>query len=1179
MPLLEGVTFHVPPSVSAERQLHVSTLLQANGASLAPLTEADYVVTNAFDFEGWQSVPDNAKVVTETWLERTMILGKIQPAQYYSPDPAMLFSGVVACATDLSPPDTEVLSAGITALGGQWRPGLTREVTHLFAVAPGSEKYETAMHYQKDTCVKVLAPHWFDDSVRLGTRGLATKPYEWPEPTVLQPGPRIDGVGASSQGDLKARISGDKKMLYRTALMSPGQEHRLGSVDKGNVWQGRRILLCSDLDLSEGRRVAMEAGIARAGGVIVNSDATNENIKVDEADVLIARYRWGHAYVKAVRANKLIGTLAWIFHVQTAGVVSAPTAQLLHYPIPKKPVEGFSSHEITVTNYTGESREYLKKLITTMGATFTPSMSGRNTVLIAAYIAGNKTTKAGNWSIPVVSHLWLEDCFVQWKNITVGKEKYVNFTPGINFTEMLGERGIGRSVVLDGLLEVEEEMDAARQAFSEGAETNPPPPPSNISAREVEEAMRAVDGMDVEDEPISKKAKAIRPDPDDMEVDEPPAAGNSRQPRPRTLSNASELRRSTRRKSISSVAAPVTSRSEQSSSSRPEAPAEPKNLPEPSKTARKPPVSAHADSARKGKNRDRDPRSDDAAPVAHPKDAPNKTKLRREPIPPRESDDELEVIEDTTVLLKNGESSKLLTSTPPTPKSSQNKTPRRRLSVLLPPIGTGDALFSGSRHRTGKEPSPSRPKLPRPDLGLTSEKEAAGPSTRKRPKPRISAADLSLIQNSPATSRAVGRRAAADKATHKLREEIMPDVRNFEKEMKRGNVRAIGENDGKGARVAKGKAKEVTEEDERKAKGKGLEDVAERVIAKKRMKSRQEAEESADEEERGRKKRRVSTSNAKGKNRAGDDDDDESQSRVTREGRQAAQSSKKAPAHTHEPSDEEQPARKARRASSSARKGKDRAALESDEDEADEDDASVPPKNKGKHKAAQSEHVPKDTARSVSRQDSISEPPDKSDVRVLVTQLSLGEEVTKALTKLGAKMVSKSSECTYLVVKNLGRTEKFLCAMAVAPYVVTEKWALASAAAKQLLPPDRYFLVDSQNEAKYNFKLSQALRRANENGGKLFAGMVFYVTPKVNVDKKLLKNVVAAHGGQIRIQPPTARIIGGKGKNFAISCLEDISIWRPIALAGHTVYSQEVLLTGALTQQLLWSDPQYHVNK
>ena len=43
-----------------------------------------------------------------------------------------------------------------------------------------------------------------------------------------------------------------------------------------------------------------------------------------------------------------------------------------------------TSQEITVTNYTGEAREYLKKLITAMGATFTPSMTGKNTVLIAA---------------------------------------------------------------------------------------------------------------------------------------------------------------------------------------------------------------------------------------------------------------------------------------------------------------------------------------------------------------------------------------------------------------------------------------------------------------------------------------------------------------------------------------------------------------------------------------------------------------------------------------------------------------------------------------------------------------------------------------------------------------------------------------------------------------------------
>ena len=40
--------------------------------------------------------------------------------------------------------------------------------------------------------------------------------------------------------------------------------------------------------------------------------------------------------------------------------------------------------EITVTNYTGEAREYLKRMIEVMGAHFTPNMSPQNTVVIAA---------------------------------------------------------------------------------------------------------------------------------------------------------------------------------------------------------------------------------------------------------------------------------------------------------------------------------------------------------------------------------------------------------------------------------------------------------------------------------------------------------------------------------------------------------------------------------------------------------------------------------------------------------------------------------------------------------------------------------------------------------------------------------------------------------------------------
>ena len=234
----------------------------------------------------------------------------------------MLFSGVVACATDvrlprlapmpcslpsqLVPSDIEVLSAGITALGGQWRAGLTRDVTHLFAVGPGSEKYRTALRYQKDTQVKILLPHWFDDSVRLGIRGLSIMAYEWPEPSLLtfgRPSPET-GVAGDSLLRPQTKVSQEKKALYKAALITSEQEVKLGHAEPRNIWNRRRVLLSPDLELSDGRRQAIEAGIVRSGGVVVEYDAKRVDTEYD-FDVLISRYRWGDLYVQV---NAL---LAW----------------------------------------------------------------------------------------------------------------------------------------------------------------------------------------------------------------------------------------------------------------------------------------------------------------------------------------------------------------------------------------------------------------------------------------------------------------------------------------------------------------------------------------------------------------------------------------------------------------------------------------------------------------------------------------------------------------------------------------------------------------------------------------------------------------------------------------------------------------------------------------------------
>lgn len=61
-------------------------------------------------------------------------------------------------------------------------------------------------------------------------------------------------------------------------------------------------------------------------------------------------------------------------------------------------------------------------------------------------------------------------------------------------------------------------------------------------------------------------------------------------------------------------------------------------------------------------------------------------------------------------------------------------------------------------------------------------------------------------------------------------------------------------------------------------------------------------------------------------------------------------------------------------------------------------------------------------------------------------------------------------------------------------------------------------LQDIANEKKFKFTLSDALRRAKANRAGVFDGLTFYVTPKVPVDIKLLKAVVAAGGGQVSVR-------------------------------------------------------------
>lgn len=309
--LFKNVYFYMSKTLPVEQSKQLSKVLQLNGATSTELDDGQlthYITCSIPGQDTLEAITETsrAQLVTPQWVERSLVLSAVQEPAFYSPDPAMLFSGVVATSADLSQSDNEVLCAGISSLGGQWRTAFTKDVTHLFAMNEGSAKYATAMHFREVTGVRVVVPHWFDDVVRLGMRNLPTEEYEFPDPKVFtsygaEAIKRLTGAEEGEEAkDAKRNkpLSPHKKALYDTALAS-GLDLPPQRPASNSVWDGTTILLSSSLELSPGQLEAHYADVQRAGGTIIEAGSPEEEAeKVEAADIYVTKYRSGPAYVK-----------------------------------------------------------------------------------------------------------------------------------------------------------------------------------------------------------------------------------------------------------------------------------------------------------------------------------------------------------------------------------------------------------------------------------------------------------------------------------------------------------------------------------------------------------------------------------------------------------------------------------------------------------------------------------------------------------------------------------------------------------------------------------------------------------------------------------------------------------------------------------------------------------------
>lgn len=392
-------------------------------STFPPVLEFTHLLSTTVDFPAYQSACDSLiPVVKPQWVQASIARSKLANPRQYNPDPRLFMNDVVVTCGDIPEGDKDAIVGGVLAMGGLYSPRITSLVTHLVDLTTESDKAKIVAAKKLNT--KIVLPHWFDDCLKLGRR-IDERPYTLPDAEILRAAPDAP-VQSSENKDIIGASTPDPSGL-------PSARRNL------NVFEGKKVMLSSDLSIGSHLRASIEDIIEHGGGTITSD--------VYKADMFICRYREGIEYRIASRLNKDVGNLSWLYHLITHNTWTSPLRRLLHYPVSRTGIPGFKGLKISLSNYTGEARSYLENLITATGAECTKTLRQENTHLITAHGNSEKCTAAKEWGLQVVNHLWLEESYAKWKLQPVTDPRYTHFPKRTNLGEVVGQTKLDRAVL------------------------------------------------------------------------------------------------------------------------------------------------------------------------------------------------------------------------------------------------------------------------------------------------------------------------------------------------------------------------------------------------------------------------------------------------------------------------------------------------------------------------------------------------------------------------------------------------------------------------------------------------------------------------------------------------------------------------------------------------------------
>ncbi|KAI5952018.1 ESC4 [Candida jiufengensis] len=441
--MFQGSTFLIIKSIGLSDQIADKLKLQLNTYYATKIYIKDefdnsinymdppiitHIITNSIEFiEYSQALKSMIPIITPDWLYNSLDANYLLPIKSFNPDPSYFFKNCfICCADNLPQGDKELIYSGIKAFGGNYLDILTKHTTHLISMDMTNEKaiVVSSMIPDKDnkdpiSNIKIVLPHWIDHCITMGKK-LDEEKYCLPD---------SDSFDLSNHD----MYFGDLAMEFSKEALLPITSDSIPKTTSKNLdyFQDKKIFISSDFNLSQRLSNSLKCLIEIHGGIF------NSKFDENKIDIYLGKYRNGDAYIKS-KLNKriIIGNLQWFYSILVTKNWTLPlNSNILYYPIPMHPIEYFKNIKISITNYSGDARNYLSKLITLMGATFTKTLTKDNHYLICAKPEGKKYEAAlnkwvdsnGNPEVQIVNHLWLEDCFIQWTKLDDSDIKYRSF--------------------------------------------------------------------------------------------------------------------------------------------------------------------------------------------------------------------------------------------------------------------------------------------------------------------------------------------------------------------------------------------------------------------------------------------------------------------------------------------------------------------------------------------------------------------------------------------------------------------------------------------------------------------------------------------------------------------------------------------------------------------------------